>query len=190
MRKLVLFMHVSVDGFVAGPNGQMNWINVNEEIFDMAAEQTALSDTALYGRITYEMMDSYWPTAGNKPGASKHDVEHSGWYNRVEKVVLSRTMRDAERAKRRVISENVAEEVKKLKEAPGTNILVFGSPSAIHLLLKENLVDDLWLFINPVLLGNGIPLFTELAERRKLDLQTSKVFTGGVLCAHYSKIPE
>ena len=74
MRKIVLFMHTSLDGFTAGPNGEMDWIIVNEEMFDIAKEQTEQADTALYGRVTYQMMDAYWPTAGDKPGASKHDI--------------------------------------------------------------------------------------------------------------------
>src|ERR1700733_12050892 len=92
MRKLIFFMHTSLDGFVAGPNGEMNWINVNETMFDFIGTMTAQADTALYGRVTYEMMQGYWPTAGDKPGASKHDKEHSNWYNSVSKVVLSTTM--------------------------------------------------------------------------------------------------
>src|ERR1044072_7028704 len=92
MRPLVSFMHVSLDGFVTGPNGEMNWIKVDDEIFDYAGERTSKSDTALYGRVTWELMEGYWPTAADKPNASKHDIEHSTWYNKVDKVVLSKTM--------------------------------------------------------------------------------------------------
>ncbi|MCW3110983.1 MAG: dihydrofolate reductase [Segetibacter sp.] len=186
MRKLVLFMHVSVDGFVAGPNGEMDWINVNEEMFDVAGQQTNEADTALYGRVTYQMMQSYWPTAGDQPGATKHDIEHSAWYNKVKKVVLSKTMKEAELTNTKVISENSSGEVRKLKQEPGKNILIFGSPTAAHSLMENNLIDDYWLFINPVLLGKGIPLFTALTDRIKLKLVTSKVFAAGVVCLHYT----
>lgn len=186
MRKLVLFMHVSVDGFVAGPNGEMDWINVNEEMFDVAGQQTNEADTALYGRVTYQMMQSYWPTAGDQPGATKHDIEHSAWYNKVKKVVLSKTMKEAELTNTKVISENSSGEVRKLKQEPGKNILIFGSPTAAHSLMENNLIDDYWLFINPVLLGKGIPLFTALTDRIKLRLVTSKVFAAGVVCLHYT----
>ncbi|HWJ28077.1 MAG TPA: dihydrofolate reductase family protein [Flavisolibacter sp.] len=87
MRKLVLFMHVSLDGYVAGPNGEMDWITVNEDIFDYAGRRTNEADTALYGRVTYQMMEGYWPTAADHPNASKHDIEHSAWYNKLEKLV-------------------------------------------------------------------------------------------------------
>jgi dihydrofolate reductase len=96
MRKIVVFMHTSLDGFVAGPNGEMDWITVDEEIFDYASGRTNESDTALYGRVTYQMMEAYWPTAADQPGATKHDKEHSAWYNKVLKVVLSKTMKNAD----------------------------------------------------------------------------------------------
>ena len=92
MRNLIFFMHTSLDGFVAGLNGEMDWINLDEAMFDFVATMTDQADTALYGRVTYEMMQSYWPTAGEQPNASKHDKEHSNWYNNVSKVVLSKTM--------------------------------------------------------------------------------------------------
>jgi dihydrofolate reductase len=91
MRHLIFFMHTSVDAFVAGPQGEMDWIRVDEELFDFVGMMTSKADAALYGRVTYEMMQSYWPDAGNQPNASKHDIEHSAWYNTVPKIVLSRT---------------------------------------------------------------------------------------------------
>ena len=92
MRNLIFFMHTSLDGFVAGPNGEMNWIKVDESMFDFVATMTDKADAALYGRVTYEMMQGYWPKAGEAPNASKHDKEHSAWYNKVAKVVLSTTL--------------------------------------------------------------------------------------------------
>src|SRR6185295_15463469 len=96
MRKIISFMHISLDGFVAGLNGEMDWIKVDEEIFDYVGKRISEGDTALYGRVTYQMMESYWPAAGAKPAASKHDIEHSKWYNNVHKVVLSKTLEEAD----------------------------------------------------------------------------------------------
>ena len=129
MRKLVSFMHVSLDGFVAGPNGEMDWILVNEEIFDYAGYRTNEADTALYGRVTYDMMEAYWPTAADKPNASKHDIEHSAWYKKVEKIVLSRSMKNQKLPGTKILSENITKEINQLKQAPGTEIIMFGSPS-------------------------------------------------------------
>src|SRR5262245_48519911 len=144
MRKLVLFMHTSLDGFVAGPQGEMDWITVNEEMFEYASKRTNESDTALYGRMTYEMMQSYWPTAGDQPAATRHDIEHSRWYNSVTKVVLSKTMKGANLPRTKIISDNVANEITTLKQSEGKDILIFGSPSAVHSLMEENLIDDYW----------------------------------------------
>ena len=80
MRKLVVFMHITLDGFVAGPKGEMDWINIDDEIFEYAGKQTDSADTALYGKNTFLMMNGYWPSAASQPNASKHDVQHSNWY--------------------------------------------------------------------------------------------------------------
>ena len=187
MRKLVLFMHTSLDGFVAGPNGEMDWITVDEEMFDYAGERTNQADTALYGRLTYEMMESYWPTAADQPGATKHDIEHSRWYNKVTKVILSRTMKGTNLPNTKIISENIANEIIQLKQAPGQDILIFGSPSASHSLMAESLIDDYWLFVNPILLGEGMPLFKGIKNRTRLKLVETIPFSSGVVCLHYEK---
>jgi dihydrofolate reductase len=190
MRKLVLFMHTSLDGFVAGPNGEMDWINVDEDMFEYAGEQTDQSDTALYGRVTYQMMESYWPTAGDQPNATKHDKQHSSWYNKVAKVVLSKTMQGVKLTRVHIISNDLPDEIIKLKQAPGKNILIFGSPTAAHSLMTENLIDDYWLFVNPILLGQGIPLFKGIKGRTKLKFITSNTFSSGVVCLHYERKPD
>src|SRR5471030_2454966 len=109
MRKIISFMHISLDGFVAGTNGEMNWIKLGEEIFDHVGKRIGKTDAALYGRVTYQMMENYWPTAGDKPDATKHDMEHSKWYNNVHKIVLSKTMRGKELGKTTIINDNLAE---------------------------------------------------------------------------------
>ena len=185
MRKLVLFIHTSLDGFVAGPNGEMDWINVDEEIFDFAGQRTNEADTALYGRVTYQMMESYWPTAAQLPTATKHDVEHSRWYNRVTKVVLSKTMNEVSLTNTKIIDGNLAAEIVKLKQNAGKDILMFGSPTAAHSLMTEKLIDDYWLFVNPVLLGRGIPLFKGITDKVALKLVASNMFSSGVACLHY-----
>ena len=186
MRKIILSLHISLDGFVAGPNGEMDWIKVDDELFDLVGKFTDEADTALYGRITYQMMDSYWPAAADKPDATKHDIEHSEWYNRVNKVVLSRTMHSSGSNKTTFISDNIFDEINKLKLKPGKNILIFGSPSAANSLMEYNLIDEYWLFINPILLGQGIPAFAKIRDRINLKLLTTKVFPSGVTALNYA----
>ncbi len=186
MRNLVLFMHTSLDGFVAGKSGEMDWINVDEEIFDYAEQRTHEADTALYGRTTYEMMESYWPTAADQPNPTKHDIDHSKWYVNVAKVVLSRKMKGTNLVNTKIIHENVSDEIVKLKQGVGKEIIIFGSPTASHSLMAAKLIDDYWIFVNPVLLGQGIPLFNDITDRTPLTLVASKVFSSGVVCLHYN----
>jgi len=187
MRKLTLFMHVTLDGFAAGPNGEMDWIKLDDELFDYAGYQTDRSDMGLYGRTTYGMMEAYWPTAGDSPDASKHDKQHSEWYNRVEKVVVSTTMKDVNKPKLTVIADNVNERIIALKQQGGAEITMFGSPGLAHTMMHHNLIDDYWLFVNPVLLGQGIPLFKNINDRVNLQLLETKMFDCGVVCLHYVK---
>ena len=180
-------MHSSLDDFVAGLNGEMDWITVDDEMFDFVKTMTDQVDTALYGRVTYEMMEAYWPTAAEQPNASKHDKEHSIWYKNVSKVVLSKTINETGLLNTKVISENLTENINKLKQQSGQNILIFGSPRASHSLLNAGLVDEFWIFTNPILLGQGIPLFKNVPGLIKLRLLDTKIFTSGVVALHYRK---
>jgi dihydrofolate reductase len=188
MRKLILFMHTSLDGFVAGPKGEMDWIHVDEEMFDYANERIQSADTALYGRVTYAMMEGYWPTAGDKPNASKHDIEHSRWYNKVSKIVLSRSLKENTLKNAKVIASNVADEIQKIKQQSGEDIIIFGSPGASHSLMEKNLIDDYWLFVNPILLGNGIPVFKNIDAHIKLKLKKTDTLQSGVVVLNYETI--
>jgi dihydrofolate reductase len=180
MRRIISFMHVSLDGFVAGPNGEMNWIKVDEELFDYGHNRISGTDTALYGRKTYEMMEGYWPDAGSKPNASKHDINHSTWYSKINKLVLSRTMKGADLSNTTIISDDLKNRINEIKAQPGKEILLFGSPTATHALMELDLIDGYWLFVNPILLGKGIPLFANIQDKTKLSLVTTRPFTSGV----------
>src|SRR6187402_8173 len=114
MRNLIFFMHTSLDGFVAGLKGELDWAKIDDEMFDFVATMTDTADTALYGRVTYEMMQSYWPKAGEQPNASKHDREHSAWYNKVSKVVLSKTLSEKGLDNTKVIGDHLADNINKI----------------------------------------------------------------------------
>jgi len=188
MRKVVYFMHVSLDGFVAGPNGEMDWVILNDEMFDFVGQRTDQSDSALYGRKTWEMMDGYWPTAGDSPNASKHAKVHSAWYNKIDKFVLSHTMKADPSKKVHVIGKDIAKEMNEIKTRPGKEILIFGSPTAAHSLMQLDLIDEFWMFVNPILGGKGIPMFEGIKDKVKLKFITSHVFDNGVVCMSYSKV--
>lgn len=188
MRKIVSFVHLSLDGFVAsaakGPAG-LGWISISADLFEYVEQRIQQTDTALYGRSTFEMMESYWPTAADKPNASAHDREHSRWYKSARKVVLSRTLSEKNHANTKIISGNLSNEINKLKQSSGSEILVFGSPSATHALMAEDLIDGYWVFVNPILLGQGIPLFKNIKDQTALTLVNTNVFPSGVVCLQY-----
>lgn len=192
MRKIISFMHISLDGFVAGPNGEMDWIKVNEEIFDHVGKRINKGDIALYGRVTYQMMEDYWPTAADKPNASRHDIDHSKWYASVHKVVLSKTLNKSGLTNTTIISDNLLDKLNAVKQTPPASgnisdeILLFGSPAASHSLIRLNLIDGYWLFVNPIILGRGIPLFTGITEKIKLNLLTTRQFACGVTELNYT----
>lgn len=190
MGNIVLFMHASLDGFAAGTKGEMNWIRVDEEIFDFVEERIARTNTALYGRVTFQMMESYWPTAADQPGASKHDRVHAAWYKTARKVVLSNTLNQGSFTNTTVISKDYAAAIRNLKKETTGDILLFGSPTTAHSLLAENLIDECWLFINPVLLGDGIPVFKGIKEREQLKLMKTHVFSSGVVCLQHELLRE
>ncbi|HTH31623.1 MAG TPA: dihydrofolate reductase family protein, partial [Lacibacter sp.] len=168
-----------------GPNGELDWVKVDEEIFNYVGKRISEGNTALYGRVTYEMMENYWPTAGDKPTATEHDIEHSKWYSKVHKVVLSRTMQEERLNNTTVINDHLSERINEIKQGPGEDILLFGSPTATHSLIQQNLIDGYWLFVNPIILGQGIPLFTNINDKIKLKLLSTHQFSCGVTELNY-----
>jgi len=187
MPNIISFFHISLDGFVAGPGGEMDWIKFDDELFDYVGKRIGKTNTAIYGRVTYQMMESYWPSAAQKPDATKHDIEHSKWYETAHKIVLSKTLKRDGLNNTTIISDNLSERINEIKQQPGNEILLFGSPSATHSLIQLDLIDGYWLFVNPVVLGKGIPLFTDIKHKINLKLlPTTRQFKCGVTELNYS----
>ena len=180
MRKLFSFNMVTLDGFFEGPNQDISWHNVDEEFNKFAIEQTSTGDTLVFGRVTYQVMASYWPT----PDAIKNDPIIADYMNRVPKIVVSRTLEKAEWNNTRLIKDHVAEEITKLKQQPGKDIAVFGSANLLSTLMQSDLVDEHRIMVNPVILGNGNPLFTRAKDKQKLKLIKTRMFGNGnvLLC--------
>jgi dihydrofolate reductase len=185
MRKSILLVHTSLDGFVAGPNGELDGFDVSEENLQFVCKLTEEADAALFGRISYQMLDSYWPTAKDQPNASKGEMAFSEWYNKVHKIVFSKTMAGKELMNTSVITENISSELIKIKQQAGKDILIFGSPSVSQLLMQLNLIDNYWIFVNPIIFGQGMPLFTGLKDKIKLKLLVAKQFLNGEFGLHY-----
>jgi dihydrofolate reductase len=185
MRKVVLFMHISLDGFAAGPNGELDWISYDEELEKYAEGIVSTVGAALYGRVTYQMMESYWPTVLTNPSATRHEIEHAHWVENIPKVVFSKTLEKVEWNNTRLIKDNIAEEISKLKQQPGKDLVIFGSPGLAQTFIQLDLIDEYHLTVNPVVLGSGMSLFKELKDRVALKLLNTKTFGSGVIALHY-----
>ncbi len=189
MRKVISLMHMSLDGFVAGPNGEMDWIGYNEEIFQHAIDLASETDAAIYGRVTYQMMKGYWPTVLTNPESTPQELHHADWVENVHKIVFSKTLETAEWNNTTLIKENIAEEMDKLKQQTGKDMMIFGSASITHTLADLGLIDEYRLTISPVVLGSGTPLFKDVKEMLKLKLLGAKTFADvGVVALHYQVV--
>ena len=186
MRKMILVAHLSLDGFVAGPKGELDGFPSAEENLEFVCKLTEEADAALFGRISYELLNSYWPTAKDLPNITKGETVYSNWYNAAQKIVISKTMTKENLYNTTVISDNIPNEIIKIRKQPGKNILIFGSPMVSQLLMQSDLIDDYWIFINPVIFGQGIPLFAGLTDKTKLKLLATKQFLNGEIALHYT----
>ncbi len=187
MRRLILVAHTSLDGFVAGMNGELDGFEASEENLQFVCTLTEDADTALFGRVTYELLNGYWPTAANIPHATVGQVAYSNWYNNARKIVISGKIMDDNLANTIIIRKDILNEIAKLKEQEGKNILIFGSPT-IFQLVQPDLIDSYWIFINPAIFGKGISLFAPTANNIKLKLMASKEFRNGEIALHYQRI--
>jgi dihydrofolate reductase len=188
MRKLVLFLHQSLDGYCATVDGGLDWIPYNEAFEKYAERLVQTVGIPLYGRTTYEMMKGYWPAMLTDDTASKHDREHALWLENIEKIVFSTTLVAEDWNNTRVISTNVEEEVKKLKEGEGKDLVIFGSPTLAFSLMQMNLIDEFQFTVSPVILGQGMTFIRKIESRYSLELVSSEQIDGGIVALHYKII--
>ena len=182
MRKLFLFNMVTLDGFFEGPNQDISWHTVDEEFNDFAIQQLNEIGTLLFGRITYELMASYWPTEM----AISDDPQVAGLMNRLPKVVFSKTLNAADWTNTSLIKEHVVEEVLKLKEQPGKDIAIFGSSNVAVTLAEHGLIDEYRMIVSPVFLGQGTPLLKGIKEKLNLRLISTRTFKNGNVLLIYA----
>lgn len=186
MRDLILVVHISLDGFVAGPKGEFDGFDSDEENLQFVCSITENADTAVFGRNSYELLNGDWPTAKDRPNASSGTIAYSNWYNKAKKIVISTKLNPEARENTVIIRKNIPEEIRKIKEAPGKDILIFGSPRTAQTLIKSGFVDGYWIFVNPAIFGTGIPLFAGGLGMKKLKLERTRQFSNGEIALYYS----
>jgi dihydrofolate reductase len=185
MRKLIYSFGVSLDGFIAGPGGEIDWSAPDEELHRFHNQQARELGAHLCGRKLYEEM-LYWETADENPSAPEHALEFARIWKDLPKVVFSKTLEKVE-GNARLVREGVAEEVAELKEQPGKDLAVGGAGLA-SILIELGLVDEYRLFVSPVVLGGGTPYFPALDERIDLELVETRTFGSRVVYVRYRRV--
>lgn len=187
MRKLILFMHVSLDGFVCGPNNEQDWMTMDDHEMGefMASDFQKTVDTMLVGRVLYEGFASFWPTVPAMPNTPPELVDFAHWMINTPKIVFSKTLQTVDWTNSRLAQHDLAEEVAQIKQQPGGDIIVFGGASLVAALAGQNLIDEYRIKLEPIILGTGKPLFALINDRVKLKLTRSKAFSSGVVGLYY-----
>jgi dihydrofolate reductase len=182
MRKLIAQTVVSIDGYFEGPNRMIDWHLVDHDYSEYAAGLLSSADTILFGRTTYELMVKYWPTTE----AYSRDPAIAKWMNEHQKIVFSRTLERADWQNTRIVRSNIADEIQTLKQQPGKDLVILGSGTLVSELTKLGLIDQYQFMVNPVILGQGNPLFKGLHDRFHLKLEKCRQFSSGNVLLCYS----
>jgi dihydrofolate reductase len=180
MRKVIFFMLTSLDGYFEGPGRDISWHNVDEEFDAFTIEQIDAVDMLLFGRVTYELMASFWPT----PAARTDDPIVAEKMNTMPKIVFSKTLSGVDWQNTRLVKDKFFEEIVKLKQQPGKDLIIFGSSDLAVTFIQHDLIDEYRILVNPVALGGGKPLFQGLSQKLDLKLLKTRPFKNGnvLLC--------
>jgi dihydrofolate reductase len=187
MRKVVVSMNITLDGFIAGPDCELDWhFNYwNEEMARYAGEQLSKADTILLGRVTYNAMAKYWPSKMTDLLCPREDVAFADLINSCHKIVFSKTLENVSWNNSKLAKESIRREITKLKQQPGKDMIVYGSGSIVSALSRSGLIDEYILWLHPVVLGKGKMLFKNTNTRPKLKLLNTRTFNTGVIILYY-----
>lgn len=185
MRKIILMMSVSIDGFFEGLDRDISWHLVDEELHQHFNDECRAMGGFMDGRITYELMAEFWPTADQDPASTATMAEFAGIWRDMPKFVFSRTLTTAG-WNTTVIRDVVPEEIAELKAQPGGD-LALGGPNLAATFMRHGLIDEYRLYVHPVVLGRGHPLFQSPDVRMNLKLASTRTFGNGVVLLHYER---
>ena len=185
MRNLVVFNNVTLDGYFSGPGGDLSWAHRPDEDAEwnaFVAENAGSGGLLLLGRITYELMASYWPT----PAAMNSFPDVARGMNSLTKVVFSRTLDKASWSNTKLMKGNLTEEVRAMKKEPGEDIVILGSGSIVSQLAPERVIDEYQVVVNPVVLGKGRTMFDGIKGKLPLKLTRTRTFSNGNVLLYYA----
>jgi dihydrofolate reductase len=185
MRKLIVFNQVSLDGYFTDVNGDMSWAHKEDAEWQTFVEENASAGgELLFGRITYELMASYWPT----PYAIKNDPIVAEQMTSLPKVVFSRTLDKASWKNTKLVKGDIAAEIRKMKKEPGKDMVILGSGNIVSQLAQEGLIDEYQIVVNPIVLGKGRTMFDGIKEKLTLRLTRTRTFGNGNVLLCYERM--
>jgi dihydrofolate reductase len=187
MRKVILFMHVSLDGFVCGPKDEMDWTTMDDDSVGefLIPDLQKTVDTMLVGRVLYQGFEQFWPTVPENPQSTPALVQFAHWMADTPKIVFSHTLKEVNWKNSRLAKADPTNTIVQLKKESGGDMVIFGGASLAAHFVKNNLVDEFRIKLEPVVLGRGKSLYLGIPERRKLKLTRSKAFGSGVVGMYY-----
>jgi len=183
MRRLTVFNHVSLDGYFTDKNNDMSWAHGDDQEWNAFTNENAgRGGELVFGRVTYDMMASYWPT----PQAAKSMPEVARAMNESPKVVFSRGLERPEWKNTKLIKRDITEAMRRMKTEPGPDMIIFGSGSIVSQMTDAGLVDEYQIVVNPLVLGSGRTMFEGVRNRTNLELQKSRPFQNGNVILYYA----
>lgn len=187
MRKIIVSVNVTLDGYMAGPNCELDWHfnSWNEEMAHSITEQLSKADTILLGRVTYKGMAKHWTSTPVGLLTPRRDLDFADMLNHYPKIVFSKTLTSVTWNNSKILKGNIAKEVIKLKQQAGKDMIIYGSGQLVASLTKMGLIDEYRIWVHPVVLGDGKPLFKEVEQKLNLSLYKTQAFSSGVVILYY-----
>lgn len=188
MRKVIFQMMVSLDGFIEGPKQDLSWHLVDDEFNKYAIDLLHSIDTIIFGRIAYELFESFWPAAITDPSTTPDNLEIANQINDMHKIVFSKTIEKVEWKNSKLIQQLVPEEITQMKQQEGKDMVIFGGAGIAQSFMRHELIDEYRIMVNPIILGKGKPLFEDMTHRMNLKLIKTRTFNSGVVMLVYEPI--
>jgi dihydrofolate reductase len=187
MRKLILSANITLDGYMAGERGDLDWhfTHWNHELMEDALEQLRGVDTILVGRVAYDSMASHWPCAEKSKLNTATEREYAETMNRVRKIVFSKSLKKASWHNSELMKDIVPDEIQKLKRLPGKDMIIWGGVTLASAFLEKKLFDEYRISIAPIVIGRGVSISKEITQGLRLRLINTRIFSNGVVTMTY-----